>query len=104
MYFFPSFVHHINKVKKKPTRGLPWVKISKVMPQPNSSFPPPPQEREGSLTAKSLNLLAKNIVRLNRTHLFLGLTSKIFKFKFYFLAKFPANYTNFVQFTSESHE
>ena len=22
------------------TRGLPWVKISKAMPQPNSPFPP----------------------------------------------------------------
>ena len=28
------------KKKKKETRGLPWVKISKVMPQPNSPFPP----------------------------------------------------------------
>ena len=30
-----------------------------------------PREREGSLMAKSPNLSAKNIVRLNRTHLFL---------------------------------
>ena len=42
--------------KKKMTRGLPWVKVSKVMPQPQVHFP---WEREGSLMAKSPNLLAK---------------------------------------------
>ena len=35
-----------------------------------------PREREGSLKAKSPNLLAKNIVWLNRTHSFLKLQAK----------------------------
>ena len=38
------------------TRGLPWVKISKVMPQPPTLFP---WEREVSLTVKSLCPSAK---------------------------------------------
>ena len=36
-----------------------------------------PREREGSLTAKSPNLLAK--IRLNRTHSFLKITGKSFQ-------------------------
>ena len=52
-------------------------KYQKLCHNPTVHFP---QEREGSLMAKSLNLLAKNIVRLNHTHLFLHpFMSKIFK-------------------------
>ena len=53
-----------------------WVKISKVMPQPS----PFPWEREGSLTAKSPNLSAKNVIRLNCTHSFLNLQTKFFNY------------------------
>ena len=49
-------VNKINKKKKKQTRAKTWVKISKVMPQSPHSIP---QEREGSLMAKSLSPLAK---------------------------------------------
>ena len=52
------------------TCGLPWVKISKVMPQPHSPFPP---GKGGKPHGKKSNLSAKNIVRLNRTPLFLRL-------------------------------
>ena len=52
---------------------------------------PFPREREGSLTAKSPNFLAKNMIRLNRTHSFLKLQAKIFKFTLCLLAKIPAN-------------
>ena len=56
MYFFHYFhvtkkKGYINEFKKDPWKT--WVKISKVMPHPNSPFP---WEREGSLTAKSPNL------------------------------------------------
>ena len=40
---------------------------------------PLPWEREGSLMAKSPNLSAKNVIRLNRTHSFLNFSSKIFQ-------------------------
>ena len=56
------------------------------MPQPNSPFP---RKREGSLTAKSLNLSAKNIVWLNRTHLFLRLLrAKVSNLSLVFSANF----------------
>ena len=58
------------------TRGKTWVKISKVMPQPNSPFFP--WEREGSLMAKSPNLLAK---------IWYGLTIHIRFFIFKFTSK-----------------
>ena len=58
-------------------------KISKVMPLPKSIFP---QEREGSLMAKSPNLLVNNMIQLNRTHSFLNLqqnfSNKMFHFRF----------------------
>ena len=58
--FFFSFIFVNCKLKynkqKKDDPCKTWVKISKVMPQPNSPFP---WEREGSLTAKSPNFLAK---------------------------------------------
>ena len=40
---------------------------------------PLPRGREGSLMAKSPNLSAKNVIRLNRTHSFLNFSSKIFQ-------------------------
>ena len=50
---------------------------------PQSIFP---WEREGSLMAKSPNLLAKNVIQLNRTHSFLNLqqnfSNKIFHSRF----------------------
>ena len=49
------------------------------MPHPTSIFP---WEREGSLTAKSPNLSAKNVIRPNRTHSFLNLQTKFFKLRF----------------------
>ena len=65
-----------------------------------------PREREGSLTAKSSNLLAKIQYGLTvHIHFFiLNLQAKFFKFTFCLLAKFPANYTNLRQFAPESHE
>ena len=53
---------------------------------PHSHSPFFPQEREGSLTSKSPNPLARNVIRLNRTHLFLNLqqnfSNNIFHFHF----------------------
>ena len=65
-----------------------------------------PREREGSLMAKSPNLLAKILYSLTIHICFfvLNLQANFFKFTFCLLAKFPANYTNFMQFTPESCE
>ena len=74
-----------------------WVKISKIMPHPNSPFP---REREGYLTAKSPNLSAKEWYGLT-VHIrffILNLQAKFVKFTFCLLAKFPVNYTNSAQF------
>ena len=62
-----------------------------------------PQEREGYLTAKSPNLLAKIWYSLTvHIHFFiLNLQAKFFKFTFCLLAKFPANYTNSAQFAPQ---
>ena len=59
------------------------------------------RKREGSLTAKSPNLSAKIWYGLTIHICFfvLNLQAKVFKFTFFLLAKFPANYTNFMQFT-----
>ena len=57
-----------------------------------------PREREVSLTAKSPNLSANNMVRLNRTHSFLKLQAKFSNLRSVFWQKFPANYANPVQF------
>ena len=56
--------------------------------------------------AKSPNLLAKIWYGLTiHIHfLILNLQAKFFKFTSCILAKFPANYTNFAQFTPKSHE
>ena len=70
---------------------------------PKSIFP---WEREGYLMAKSPNISAKIWYGLT-VHIrffILNLQAKFFKFTFCLLAKFPANYTNFVQFAPESHE
>ena len=77
--------------------------IKSYATNPQSIFP---QEREGSLTAKSPNLSAKIWYGLTIHIRFfvLNLQAKFFKFTFCLLAKFPANYANFVQFTPESHE
>ena len=59
-----------------------------------------PREREGSLMAKSPNLSAKIWYGLT-VHIpssFLNLQAKFFKFTLCLLAKFPANYTNSMQF------
>ena len=42
------------------------------------------------------------MVRFNRTHSFLNLQAKFFKFTFCTLAKFPVNYANFVQFSPKN--
>ena len=55
-----------------------------------------PQEREGSLMAKSPNLSAK--IRLNRTHSFLKLQAKVFKFTLY------ANSAQFAHIVCELRE
>ena len=95
---------YINKfTKNDPCKT--WVKISKVMPHPNSPFP---REREGSLMTKSPNFLAKIWYGLT-VHIcffifFSNLQAKFFKFTFCLLAKFPANYTNSTQFAQKSHE
>ena len=51
-----------------------------------------PWGREGRLTAKNPNLLATNVIRLNRTHSFLNLqqnfSNKIFHSRFCTLANF----------------
>ena len=67
------------KKKKKETRGLPWVKISKVMLNPTVHFP---RERERSLTAKSPNISAKIWYGLTVHIRFfvLNLQAKFFKF------------------------
>ena len=74
MYLF-YVCHYINKFKKKKKNNpcKSWVKYQKSCHNPS----PFPREREGSLTAKSPNLLAK--IRLNRTHSFLKITSKSFQ-------------------------
>ena len=70
---------------------------------------PFPREREGSLTAKSPNLSAKNLIWLNRTHSFPNLQTKFFKFMFCTSVKFqrimqiprnsPTTSVNHVKFT-----
>ena len=78
-------------------------KYQKLCHNPTVHFP---QEREGSLTAKSPNLSAKVWYGLTVHIRFfvLNLQAKFFKITSCLLAKFPANYTNFTQFTPESHE
>ena len=49
---------------------------------PHSHSPFFPQEREGSLTAKSPNPLARNVIQFNRTHSFLNLQTKFFQTNF----------------------
>ena len=60
------------------TRGKYGYKYQKLCHNPS----PLPQEREGSLTAKSPNLSAKNVIRPNHTHSFLNLQTKFFKLRF----------------------
>ena len=60
------------------TRGKHGYKYQKLCHNPS----PLPQGREGSLTAKSPNLSAKNVIRPNRTHSFLNLQTKFFKLRF----------------------
>ena len=54
-YIFVTIVKII-KYKKKTTRGLPWVKISKLCHNPIVHFP---REREGYLMAKNPSILVK---------------------------------------------
>ena len=77
------------------TRGKHGYKYQKLCHNPS----PLPWGREGSLTAKSPNLLAKkNMVRFNRTHSFPNLQAKFGKFMFCTSVKFTANYANSAQF------
>ena len=76
--YFVFIYSYINKFKW--THEQTWVKISKVMPQ--SQIPLFPREREGSLTAKRPNLLAK---------IWYGLTVHIRFFIFKFTSK---NFSN----------
>ena len=74
-YFYSLSLYIVTKKKtkknkKKMTHGLPWVKISKVMPQPNSPFPP---GKGGKPHGKKSKFFSQNMVRPNRTHLFLHL-------------------------------
>ena len=66
LYFFYICIY-FNKILNT-TRVKTWVKISKVMPQPQVHFP---REREGSLTAKGPNLSFK---------IWYGLTVHIIRF------------------------
>ena len=59
-------------------RGKHGYKYQKLCHNPS----PLPRGREGGLTAKSPNLSAKNVIRLNRIHLFLNLQTKFFKLRF----------------------
>ena len=54
------------------TRGKHGYKYQKLCHNPS----PLPRGREGSLAAKRPNLLAKGVIRLNRTHSFLNLQAK----------------------------
>ena len=60
----------MTRAKKKKKKKKTWVKISKVMPQPNSPFP---LEKGGKPHGKKSKSFGQCIVRLNRTHLFLHL-------------------------------
>ena len=101
-YVFFHYFHVTNKKKRVILINLQkidpcktWVKISKVMPQvPNSIFP---QEREGSLTAKSPNLLA---------NIWYGLTVHIcfFIFKIYKQKFFKIYILSFGKISSELYK
>ena len=54
--------------------------------------------------AKSPNLSANNMVRLNHTHSFLKLQAKFSNLRSVFWQKFPVNYVNPVQFAHILHE
>ena len=109
--FFSSLLIFVNyKLKvilikfKKIDSCKTWVKILKVMPQSQSPFSP---GKGRDTLRQKVQIFWLNIVRLNRTHLFsvFKFTSKIFQiYVLSFGKKFPANYTNFAQFTPESHE
>ena len=83
------------------TRVKHGLKYQKLCHIPTVHFP---QEREGSLTAKSPNLSANNMVQLNRTHSFLKLQTKFSNLRSVFWQKFPANYANPTQFAHILHE
>ena len=61
------------------TRGKHGYKYQKLRHNPS----PLPWGREGSLAAKSPNLSAKGVIRLNRTHLFLNLQAKFSNYVFW---------------------
>ena len=84
------------------TRGKHGYKYQKLCHNPS----PLPQGREGSLAAKSPNLLAKGVIWLNRTHLFLNLQAKFSNYVLWQnfqrikqnslnLPTYSANYTKF---------
>ena len=64
------------------------------MPQPKSISP----GKGGKPHGKKSKSFGKNMVWFNRTHSFLNLQAKFFKFTFCTLAKFPVNYANSAQF------
>ena len=68
------------------THGKHGYKYQKLCHNPS----PLPRGREESLAAKSPNLSAKGVIRLNRTHSFLNLQTKFLNYVLY-LGKFPAN-------------
>ena len=108
VYFYFYFIISVYCYKKK--KNDPWSTMGKNIKSyatiPKVHFP---REREGYLTAKSPNLLAKIWYGLTvHIHFFIFLnlqsTSKIFQIYVCLLAKFPVNYANFTQFAPESHE
>ena len=87
------------------TCGLPWVKISKVMLQSKSVSP----GKGGKPHGKKSKSFGKNMVRFNRTHLFLNffqiyvlyfgkISSKLCKFHA-IRPQNPTNHTKFTPFT-----
>ena len=116
VFFFHYF--HVTKKrvilikKKRPVKT--WVKISKVMPQPNSPIPP---GKGGIPYGKKSKSFGQNMVQLNHTHLFLHFF-KIYKQNFsnlrfvfwqnfqriiHILRNSPQNPTNNAKFTPFIH-
>ena len=87
-------------LQKKKKKKTPWFTMGKNIKSYATTQVNFPWKREGYLTAKSPNLLAKIWYGLTvHIHsLFLNLQAKFFKFTLCLLAKFPVNYTNSVQF------
>ena len=83
------------------TRGKHGYKYQKLCHNPSTL----PREREGSLAAKSPNLSAKGVVRLNRTHSFLNLQAKFSNYKISSeLSKIRSIRQHSPQITQNSHQ